>query len=253
MTKPSKQLSVERVLVVDDEQTLVDAIAFNLRREGLEVIVANTGTQALERMSDGPDAVVLDVMIPEIDGFEVCRKIRKTSTVPILFLSARGEEIDRVVGLEIGADDYLVKPFAMRELVARVRAMLRRRKMVAPPGDGGQPVAVGPTGGQLIHHGDLSIDLARRQVTLAGKLVTLNPKEFDLLAYFARHAGVVMSRTALLREVWGYEHRMDTRTVDVHVSWLRQKLERDPGRPKWFQTVRGHGYRFAFVENPAKA
>ena len=250
-----------RILIVDDEPNVRDTVAFNLRREGLDVSFASDGVAAIDMArSLQPDVVVLDIMLPEIDGFQVCRTIREESTVPILLLSARGEEIDRVVGLELGADDFLVKPFAMRELVARVRAMLRRARMapvVAVPGDvnGGRqreavPTSGGPApndeghSGQTLQAGDLTIDIPRRQALLAGTPLDLKPKEFELLVYFARHPGIVLTREALLREVWGYLHPVDTRTVDVHVRWLRQKIETDPAEPLRIVTVRGHGYRF---------
>jgi DNA-binding response OmpR family regulator len=190
---------------------------------------------------------VLDIMLPGMDGFEVCRRIREHSTVPILLLSARGEEIDRVIGLEIGADDYLTKPFAMRELVARVRAMLRRARMVRVPqivahaAHAGSPTAdIDPA----VVAGDIVIDVPRRVASVGDRSLALKPKEFDLLLYFARHPGIVMTRDALLREVWGYDYPVDTRTVDVHIRWLRQKIENDPAVPSRIVTVRGHGYRF---------
>ncbi|HVL23966.1 MAG TPA: response regulator transcription factor [Thermomicrobiales bacterium] len=238
----------ERVLVVDDELTIRDTVAFNLRREGLDVTLAASGPEALAQAQALPlDLIVLDVMLPGMDGFEVCRRIREHSTVPILLLSARGEEIDRVVGLEIGADDYLTKPFAMRELVARVRAMLRRARMarvpvVAAP-DGSTATPAQASDG-IVVAGDVAIDVPRREATVAGRPLSLKPKEYDLLVYFARHPGIVMTREALLREVWGYDYPIDTRTVDVHIRWLRQKIEENPAEPTRIVTVRGHGYRF---------
>ena len=238
------------VLVVDDEPIIRDTVSLNLRREGIRVVLAKSGTDVLPMMLEcRPDVVVLDIMLPGIDGLEVCRRIREISTVPILLLSARGEEIDRVLGLELGADDYLTKPFAMRELVARVRAMLRRVRMAKESGSAPalRGVVMTPVTGEVasrILAGDIAIDLASRQATLSGQLMTLKPKEFDLLSYFARHPGIVMTRDALLREVWGYNYQMDTRTVDVHIRWLRQKLEDDPSVPTRILTVRGHGYRF---------
>jgi DNA-binding response OmpR family regulator len=187
-----------------------------------------------------PDVIVLDVMLPVIDGFEVCRALRAESTVPILLLSARGEEVDRVLGLEFGADDYLTKPFAMRELIARVRALLRRSRITTAA----VPESSRPSAEQPLIAGALTIDPARRQASLAGTPLNLKPKEFDLLRYFARHPGIVLSRDALLREVWGYDFPIDTRTVDVHIRWLREKLEEDPSRPRWIETLRGVGYRF---------
>ena len=229
------------ILVVDDETILRDALTYNLRREGFKVYAAADGVEALQlAKAFPPDAVVLDVMLPGIDGFEVCRALRASSSVPILLLSARGEEIDRVVGLEIGADDYLTKPFAMRELLARVRAMIRRSRMPmhAPAGVS----SVVPADG-VVTVGAIEIDALKRRVTLSGEPVALKPKEFDLLLYLARHPGVVLSRDAVLREVWGYDFPMDTRTVDVHIRWLRQKIEVDPANPRMIETVRGYGYR----------
>ncbi len=239
-----------RVLVVDDEPNIREMVAINLRREGLDVIFAEDGLDAVDKAREHePDLIVLDIMMPGMDGFEVCRTIREESTVPIILLSARGEEIDRIVGLELGADDFLVKPFAMRELVAHVRAMLRRSRMAraesAPPNGLDTENAAAASGErQLIHAGDVEIDVPRRQVSLGGASLSLKPKEFDLLVYFARHPGIVLSRDALLREVWGYDYPVDSRTVDVHVRWLRQKIEQDPSAPNRIETMRGHGYRF---------
>jgi two-component system response regulator MtrA len=227
-----------RILVVDDEPTVREMVGLNLRSDGHEVVFASRGDDALAvaRETD-PDLVVLDVMLPGRDGLEVVRILRAESSVPILLLSARGEEMDRVIGLEVGADDYLTKPFAMRELLARVRAMLRRRRMSEPstgsPDDRRDAVVAG----------DIVVDPDRHEASVGGVPLALTAKEFGLLAYLARHPGIVLSREALLREVWGYAHPMDTRTVDVHVSALRQKVEEDPGRPRRILTVRGRGYR----------
>lgn len=228
-----------RILVVDDEPTVREMVGLNLKADGHDVVFASRGDEALAvaRETD-PDLIVLDVMLPGRDGLAVCRILRDESTVPILLLSARGEEMDRVIGLEVGADDYLTKPFAMRELLARVRAMLRRRRMMAaPPGAEGALVA-----------GDVVVDPARHEATVHGEPLTLTAKEFGLLAYFVRHPGIVLSREALLREVWRYDFPMDTRTIDVHVSALRQKLEEDPARPRRILTVRGRGYRLTPVD-----
>ncbi len=232
------------VLVVDDEANIREAIAFTLRREGFNVLEAETGLEGVELAARNPDAIVLDIMLPGIDGLEVLRRVRAKSNVPVLMLSAKGDEIDRVIGLEIGADDYITKPFAMRELVARIRAIVRRVGMINEPAPAPSPATTVTGNGSEIHAGQLVIDTASRIVTNNGEQVELNPKEFDLLAYFARHPGVVMSRDALLREVWGYEFRVDTRTVDVHVRWLRLKLEANPAAPRMLVTVRGSGYRF---------
>ena len=238
-------LSPERlqsVLLVDDEPSLVEAVRYSLRREGFSVSVATTGTEAVAKARlEEPDVVVLDVMLPGMDGLEVCKLLRAESAVPILLLSAKGEPIDRVVGLELGADDYLGKPFAMQELVARVRALLRRSAMRAPESrnDVGTQVAA-----DTIRDGDLELMPAARRVTLRGEPVALKPKEFDLLHYFARHPGVVHTRESLLTHVWGYDYPITSRTVDVHVRWLRQKIEADPSAPVRIETVRGAGYRY---------
>ena len=254
--------SLPTVLVVDDEPSVRDALSYTLRQEGYRVEVAATGPEAIaSARRHKPDAVVLDVMLPGIDGFQVCRAIRAESTVPILLLSARGEEIDRVLGLEIGADDYLTKPFAMRELLARVRAMLRRVDMMRPrepaataeptyavsDGSPGEPNDSAVMTEAPVVLGDLVVDRARRVATLDGTTLTLRPKEFDLLHFLARNPGVVHSRDVLLRRVWGYDYSFGTRTVDVHVRWLRQKIERDPGNPSRLETVRGFGYRLVPV------
>jgi two-component system OmpR family response regulator len=249
------------ILVVDDEPSLRDALTYSLRKEGYRVEAAATGIDAIQTARrERPDAVVLDIMLPGIDGLQVCRTLRSESTVPILLLSAKGEEIDRVVGLEVGADDYLTKPFAMRELLARIRAMLRRADMMRPrpPSEGApEPRPSGefrdPPSGSLdspaideerpVIFGDLVVDRARRVVTLAGVPLTLRPKEFDLLYFLVKHPDVVHSRDLLLRRVWGYDFPMGTRTVDVHMRWLRQKIEQDPGHPVLLETVRGVGYR----------
>ncbi len=238
--------SPARILIVDDEATVREMVGFNLRADGHEVTFAGDGNEALAVARDTqPDLIVLDVMLPGRDGFDVCRTLRNESNVPILLLSARGEEVDRVVGLEIGADDYLSKPFAMRELVARVRAMLRRQRMsreAEPVNDAGPS----PSTRSLVV-GDVTVDVARHEAFVAGNPVRLTAKEFALLEYLARHPGIVLSRDALLREVWGYDFPVGTRTIDVHIGWLRQKLEDDPARPKRILTVRGHGYRLVPV------
>lgn len=242
-TQPERSATI---LVVDDEATLREMIEFNLRREGFDVVVAEDGEQALRLARESsPDLIILDIMLPVIDGLQVLRSLRRDSTVPVLLLSARGEEIDRVLGLELGADDYLTKPFAMRELVARARAMIRRSRIlpIESPASNDSPIKAAPR--QIIAFGDLAIDIAARQVRVQGDLIELKPKEYDLLLYLAKHPGVVLSRDALLREVWGYAFPVDTRTIDVHVRGIRQKIERDPSQPALIETVRGYGYRFA--------
>ena len=221
------------ILVVEDEQTMARAVRFVLEREGFRVLHAGDGRVALNLFErEQPEALILDLMLPEIDGLEVCRSIRRQSMIPILMLTARADEFDRVLGLELGADDYLTKPFSMRELVARVRALLRRAEAAR---DGWQPhpILVGP----------LRLDAARREVRLDGRPVSLRPREFDLLLHLARHPGQVFTREQLLDQVWGYDFAGGSRTVDVHVRWLRRKIEADPGQPQHLQTVRSVGYR----------
>ena len=243
-----------RILVVDDESTIREMVGYNLHRDGFDVELAEDGREALAAARrTPPDLVVLDIMLPGLDGYQVCRALRQESNVPILVLSARGEEFDRVLGLELGADDYLTKPFAMRELLARVRSLLRRAELPATRSDA-LPVA-NPNGREglsdaklsaapMVVVGNLEVDVARRHASLSGEKLTLKPKEFDLLHYLVRNPGIVLSRNALLREVWGYDYPIDTRTVDVHIRWLRQKIERDPSEPTRIETVRGFGYRF---------
>lgn len=228
-----------RVLVVDDEQTLVQAIAYNLRKEGYEVATAGDGPSALTAArTQPPDLVILDVMLPGLSGIDVCRTLRGESTVPILMLTARAQEVDRVIGLEIGADDYIVKPVGLRELLARVKAALRRSQML--PSEAQQAET-----GQVIEAGQLRIDTGRHEAWWNGKMVLLRPKEFDLLVYMARHRDQVLSRGVLLTGVWGYDYVGEPRTVDVHVRWLREKLEADPGHPRHLLTVRGNGYKLS--------
>ena len=229
------------VLVVDDEKTLRDVLEYNLRREGYGVFTAADGAEAIRlAYAERPDLVILDVMLPGASGLDVCRAIRREMTVPILMLSAREAEIDKVVGLELGADDYMTKPFSLRELLARVRAMLRRSEMLRAP------AAAAGMGAEVttLVVGDLRIDEVTRSVSYAGQPVELKPREFDLLAFLAAHPGQVFSRDVLLDRVWGYDYVGSSRTVDVHVSWLRSKLDLDPSRPTLIETVHGVGYRF---------
>ena len=222
-----------KILVVEDEPALLEALRYNFSREGYQVVTASDGAEAVEQArQQRPDVIVLDLMLPKLDGLEVCRILRRDMTVPILMLTAKGEEVDRVVGLEMGADDYVTKPFSLRELLARVRAMLRRA---------GMPAA--PQGEDVIRAGDLEVDPARRQASMNGVPLVLKPREFDLLAFLARSQGLVFTREQLLEKVWGYRYAGDSRTVDVHVHWLRQKLERDPQNPQHLVTVRGVGYK----------
>jgi len=224
-----------RVLVVEDDETLRFALAHNLKREGYTVLQAARGDDALAlAREDPPDLIVLDVMLPGIDGIQVCRLLRRDTDVPIIMLTALGGESDRVAGLDIGADDYMAKPFGVRELMARIRALLRRS------GPRGVPDAV-PS---LIVSGDIALDHDRREVKRGASLLSLKPKEYDLLLFFLQHPGRLFSREQILDEVWGYDFYGGPRTVDVHVRWLRQKIEDDPGEPKRLRTVRGSGYLF---------
>jgi DNA-binding response OmpR family regulator len=226
-----------RVLVVDDEATLADTIRYNLRRDGYDVQVAGDGIEALRlARAAAPDLVVLDLMLPGLDGLEVCRQLRRESTVPILMLTAKDDEVDKIVGLEVGADDYMTKPFSMRELMARVRAMLRRSRMAQQETDADAP--------QAVRSGDLEADPLQRRVVLGEKSLQLKPKEFDLLVYLMQQKGRVLTRDQLLEKVWGYTFGGDTRTVDVHIRWLREKIEEEPSAPRRLETVRGVGYRF---------
>lgn len=240
-----------RVLLVDDEPSLREAVRYNLLRAGYVVDEAADGSEALARARAAPpDIVILDVMLPGLDGLKVCRTIRQESDVPILLLSARGEEVDRVLGLELGADDYLTKPFAMRELLARVNANLRRVQMSAPREPGADhhteptPFRSDHASPIVITVGSLRVDASRREAEVGDQRLSLKPKEFDLLVYLMRHPGIVLSRNALLREVWKYDVPVDTRTIDVHISGLRQKLEAVGSGERRIETVRGYGYRF---------
>ena len=237
-----------KILVVDDEAVLAETIAYNLEQAGYHVITAADGNSALDAArSERPDLIVLDIMLPGMDGLEVCRQLRrenKTATTPILMLTARGDEIDKVVGLEVGADDYVTKPFGRRELLARVRALIRRSDY-APAGEGEsgeEPEQDRRPANRELVAGPLRIDLAGRRVNCRGQDIELQPKQFELLAYLVRNRGTVLTRDQLLHNVWGYDYVGDTRTVDVHVRWLREKLEEDPANPKLIQTVRGVGY-----------
>lgn len=230
----------EKILVVEDDQTLKETLAYNLTRQGYEVETAEDGRTAVDLAQKiNPNLVILDIMLPVLDGLEVCRILRKESNVPIIMLTARDDEIDRILGLEIGADDYLTKPFSMRELLARVKAQIRRVRF-----DLEDSIAKDQSPGDIMTFGNLKIDLSRREVLIEGMSVSLKPKEFDLLVYMARHKGQVLSREMLLEEVWGWDFSGGSRTVDVHVRWIREKIEPDPPHPTRLVTVRGAGYRF---------
>ena len=222
------------VLVVEDEPTLASALSYNLRKNGFAVVSEVDGVAGLQAARrDRPDVIILDIMMPKMDGLEVCRRLRAESDVPILMLTAKSEEMDKVVGLELGADDYLTKPFSMRELMARVRALLRRAE-TRPASDGATKVIAG----------DIEVDIRGRTVTRSGQNVPLKPKEFDLLVFMAKNAGQVFTRAQILEQVWGYDFFGGSRTVDVHIRWLREKVEQEPSRPKHLLTVRGVGYKF---------
>ncbi len=218
------------ILVVEDDVTLLETIAYNLGQEGHTVVKSSDGASGLEAArTEKPDLVILDLMLPQLDGLSVCRAIRHEMTIPIIILTARSGEVDRIVGLDSGADDYIVKPFSLGELLARVRAALRRGSTTAAA--------------RLVA-GDLTLDLISHRARREGRELSLTPKEFDLLAELMRHKGAVLSRDLLLERVWGFDYVGDTRTVDVHIRWLREKIERDAANPTRIQTVRGLGYRF---------
>jgi DNA-binding response OmpR family regulator len=227
--------SAPRILLVDDEQSVQKLLTYPLRKEGYEVVGALDGREALDRLQDASfDLVVLDVMLPHVDGFDVCRQIRATSTVPIIMLTAKAEEIDKVLGLELGADDYITKPFSVREFRSRVKAVLRRAALMRDDEELEEP----------IERGDLRIDFDKRHVQVRGSSVRLTYVEFEILAALARHPGRVFSRSMLLERVWGDSAYRDPRTVDVHIRHLREKLEQEPRHPELIFTVRGVGYRF---------
>jgi len=231
----------QKILVVEDDLTLQETLEYNLAGEGYQVITAEDGLTGLElARTEQPDLVVLDLMLPRLDGFDVCRILRRETSVPILMLTARAGEVDRVVGLEVGADDYLTKPFSMRELLARVKALLRRVRLIREELAGEQ----GDSGPEQLIFDDLVIDLSRHEVLVHGEPVPLKPKEFELLVFLARHRGMALSRDLLLERLWGWDYTGGSRTVDVHVRWLREKVEADPANPQRIVTVRGVGYCF---------
>jgi len=222
---------VSKILVVEDDTTVRETLALNLAQEGYAVATAEDGEAGLNlARSESPDLVVLDVMLPKLDGLTVCRILRRESDVPIILLTARGTETDKIIGLETGADDYIVKPFSLGEFLARVRAALRRGRSNAPPPE--------------LRAGNLLLDLASRRASAAGEPLQLAPREFELLATLMRNKGAALTRELLLAQVWGEDYPGDSRTVDVHVRWLREKIEVDPSDPKQIVTVRGVGYRF---------
>lgn len=231
----------DKILVVEDEPTLVETLEYNLSHQDYEVFTATDGREALAiAREEHPDLIVLDLMLPGIDGIEVCRVLRQEMSVPILMLTARDEEVDKVVGLEVGADDYLTKPFSMRELMARVKALLRRERLIREELSAEGRVIEE----QRLTFGDLSIDMSRHEVKRDGEILCLKPREYELLVFLARHRGLVLSRDLILERVWGWDYDGGSRTVDVHVHWLREKIEPDPKNPTRIVTVRGVGYRF---------
>ena len=231
----------ETILVVEDEPALRETLTYNLKKDGFTVEAVGDGRSALASARKlKPDLILLDIMLPELDGFEVARTLRKEMSTPILMLTARDDEIDRVVGLEVGADDYLTKPFSMRELMARVKAQLRRSRLLREELAGSVPEPKHET----LNFGNLLINRTRQEVTLNTEPLPLKPQEYQLLLFFAEHKGQMLSREFILERVWGWDFIGDSRTVDVHVRWLRQKIEEDAGEPKRIVTVRGGGYRF---------
>jgi DNA-binding response OmpR family regulator len=230
-----------KVLVVEDEPVLLETLTYNLGKQGYEVLAAADGYQAIAlARKERPSLLILDVMLPGVDGLEVCRILRQEMTVPILMLTARAEEVDKVVGLEVGADDYMTKPFSMRELMARVKALLRRERLIREEIAAQDVVAAA----KPMVFGNLVIDESRHELWRDGQMVPLKPKEYELLLFLARQRGIVVSRDLILERVWGWDFDGGSRTVDVHVRWLREKIEADPGDPTRIVTVRGIGYRF---------
>jgi two-component system OmpR family response regulator len=227
------------VLIVEDDPNILDTVAFNLERDGHEVLRASDGVSGLQLAREQtPDLVVLDVMLPRMSGLDVCRILREEQSVPILMLTARDSEADTVQGLDLGADDYVTKPFSMRELRARVTSALRRDRLSR--GAGAEPDGVA----EVLTGGEIELDLWSHEARLGGEVVELRPREFALMEYLMRHPGQALSREMILESVWGYSYAGETRTVDVHVRWLREKLEADPARPVHIQTVRSVGYKF---------
>jgi len=229
-----------RILVVEDDDTLRELLQYNLKKEGYGVLTARDGGEALDLYrSNKPQLIILDIMLPVMSGMEVCRIIRGESQTPIIMLTAKSEEVDRVLGLELGADDYVTKPFSMRELLSRIKAVLRRSETGKVAG---APVVVKDG---YLEAGDIAVDLKKHEVSRGGNLVELNPKEFELLVLLMSNKGQVISREQILRKVWGYDYIGNDRTVDVHMRWMRRKLETDPDNPRFLLTVRGYGYKFA--------
>jgi two-component system OmpR family response regulator len=224
-----------KIMIVEDDQNLLATLKYNIGKEGYGTVTAADGAEALDiARREKPDLIVLDIMLPKLSGFEVCRILRKEMTAPILMLTAKTDEVDKIVGLEIGADDYMTKPFSMRELLARLGAMLRRADMSKQQLAGEK---------RTLKIGDLEVDIGRHQAFHKGSRLDLTPKEYDLLVFLVTNRGLVFTREQLLEKVWGYDFAGDTRTVDVHIRWLRQKIESDPATPEHLVTVRGAGYK----------
>ncbi len=234
-----------KVLVVEDDVTLQETLAYNLARQEYDVVKTGNGRTALTlARKEKPDLIILDVMLPGLDGFEVCRILRQEMSMPVLMLTARAEEIDKIVGLEVGADDYLTKPFSMRELMARAKALLRRVELTREETTAAQTDQPPKPQTAVLTFGNLAIDDGRREVRLNDKPIRMKPKEFDLLQFLARHQGIALSRDLILERVWGWSYDGNSRTVDVHVRWLREKIEPEPSKATRIVTVRGVGYRF---------
>jgi DNA-binding response OmpR family regulator len=232
---------MDKVLIVEDDATLLETLEYNLTRQGYKTFTATDGRKALHlARQEEPDLILLDVLLPGIDGFEVCRILRREMNVPILMLTARADEVDKVVGLEMGADDYLTKPFSMRELLARIKSLLRRVRLIRE-----EMVAAGEVqDSEKMVFGDLVLDINRHEALSKGEPLHLKPKEYDLLVFLSRHRGMALSRDLILERVWGWDYDGGSRTVDVHVRWLREKIESDPANPARIVTVRGVGYCF---------
>ena len=235
-----------KLLIVEDEPTLLETLKYSLEQQGYEVVTASDGVQALATArTEKPGLVILDLMLPGLDGIEVCRILRQEMSLPILMLTAKDEEVDKIVGLEVGADDYLTKPFSMRELLARVRAHLRRVRLLREELESsGQADQESPNGDVAISFGDLVIDESRREIRRNDDVLALRPKEFELLLFLARNRGIALGRSLILERVWGWDFDGGSRTVDVHIRWLREKIEVDPAHPSRILTIRGIGYRF---------
>ena len=226
------------ILVVDDEPVFIEALTISLEREGFGVIAAADGPAALKAISEkDPDLILLDVMLPGMSGIDVCREIRKSSSVPVIMVTAKGEEIDAVVGLEVGADDYITKPYRLRELIARIRAILRRSEN-SPKED------ETTSNSEVLIEGAVRLDLERHELSVDGELVSLALREFELLSYLMENSGRVVTRESLMQNVWGWDYIGDTKTIDVHVKRLRSKIESDPSAPLRISTIRGVGYRY---------